>query len=706
MESRLVAFPPSFWPRSRLSLSFLRSHIGRSIAIWVFACIVLIELIILIPSAMRFERERIAELIAAERGKLAATVEVAQSSLETLALEGMERLLAINVYSTGGTLLYASGDLPETPPDPARVGQLLGYADGTVEVLWLFEYDGAKSLVHARLDASHVAPARRAYILRIVGLVLLISVVVTLGTMFVTHRLVLLPLRRVIGALRANRAEQRREPLRWRRRDELGQLVTEYNRLIDAQSTSERRAALKQKHLEYMAHHDSLTNLPNRAAFTDALQRHCMSSQHPSGLLLVMANLDHFKRFNDLHGRRAGDAVLAEAGRRMQVFAEHHDAGCGMAARLEGDELVLMLGRGKHAPGPPDDEGRWAGGGDVGELAAALRATIEEPYRIDSKRFEPRVSLGLAFSPDHGSDAERLLAHVRMALDEAKRRGRGRHWLFDDEVRTRTERRTRMEEDIKRALVEEQFSVHYQPKVDIRTQRVVGVEALVRWEHPQRGAVPPDAFIPLAEECGLVVPLGEWVLRRACRDACRWLNDGYHGIAVAVNISAVQMQSQKLFDKVAAALSQSGLPPHLLELEITESAVMGDPEEVVALLDRLRGLGLQLAVDDFGTGYSSLSYLKRFPVHTLKIDKTFVDEVTSDRDDAAIVASILGLGRHFGLKVVAEGVEDDAQLAFLAERGCDIAQGYHFSKPLPSEMLLEWMNGRGDGAADGTRRLA
>ena len=706
MESCLAAFLPSSWPRSRPSLNFLRSQIARSIAIWVFACIVLIEIIILIPSTMRFERERLDELITAERGKLAAAVDAAQSGPETLSLERLQRLLAIRVYSLGGTLLYSRGDLPEIALDSSPAKPLLRYANGTADVLWQFESQGAKTLVYARLDASHVAPATRAYILRIIGLVVLISAVVTLGTMLVTHRLVLMPLRRVISALRANRAEQRREPLRWQRRDELGQLIAEYNRLIEAQRNSERRVTLKQKHLEYMAHHDSLTNLPNRTAFTETLQRHCVSGQCDRGLLLVMANLDHFKRLNDLHGRRAGDAVLAEAGRRMQVFAQNHGAGHGMAARLEGDELILMLACEQRRLAVGDSGQATACSALVEQLAHRLRSAVEEPYYVDGMRFEPRVSLGLAFGPEHGRDAEDLLAHVRMALDEAKRRGRGRHWLFDDEVRERTLRRTRMEEDIKRALVEEQFSVHYQPKVDIRTRRVTGVEALVRWEHPQRGAVPPDAFIPLAEECGLVVPLGEWVLQRACRDACHWLRAGCDNITVAVNISAMQMQSHQLFDTIAAALAQSGLPPHLLELEITESAVMEEPEEVIALLDRLRGLGLQLAVDDFGTGYSSLTYLKRFPVHTLKIDKTFIDDVTRDRDDAAIVASILELGRHFGLKVVAEGVEDASQLTFLAERGCDIAQGYHFSRALPSAALLDWVIARGDGPGDSAHSLA
>jgi EAL domain-containing protein (putative c-di-GMP-specific phosphodiesterase class I) len=306
-------------------------------------------------------------------------------------------------------------------------------------------------------------------------------------------------------------------------------------------------------------------------------------------------------------------------------------------------------------------------------------------------RFDVRVSIGYTRYPALALDADSLLRQVNMALDEAKRRGRAQSCEFEISIRQRITEREALEADIRQALIEEQFSVHYQPKIDIRSGAITGVEALVRWQHPRRGNVPPDAFIPLCEECGLVVPLGEWVLQRACRDAQRWQSLGLPPLSVAVNISAAQMQSHILLDTVHGALAASGLRPELLELEITESAMMEDPEEVIVLVRSLHDLGIQLAIDDFGTGYSSLTYLKRFPVNTLKIDKSFVDDVTCDRDDAAIVGAVIDLGQHFALKIVAEGVEDEAQLAFLAARGCDIAQGYFYSRPLPNGALIEWV---------------
>lgn len=658
--------------KPRKYLGIATSRIGRAIAFAVFACIVLVEMVILVPSAMRFEQEQIRQLNDAEYGKLVAAIEASQSGLETLHLDSVGKIQGLTVFSIGGAMLYQAGDAPDDRPSEQEVGQPPKFNGLVAETTWKLVEHGMPVLIRARLDASSIKPALHAYILRIIGLVIIISAVVTLGALVVTHRVVLTPLYSVIEAMKGNRQEQRRNRLSWLREDELAVLVDEYNNLIDAQDESERKAQIKQKHLEYMALHDSLTNLPNRTAFANELTDQIEG--HPTQRLAVMlVDLDRFKRFNDLHGERIGDSVLADSARRVQNFAGYS----GFAARLEGDELALFLPIGM-------DE-------DLSEYASVLLRSLEEPHYIHGMRFDIRASVGISCYPDFAKDVSGLLGQFNMALDEAKLLGRGRWCLYDDNIRQRITQREALEADIKQALIEEQFSVFYQPKIDISSQQVIGVEALVRWQHPKRGNVPPDQFIPLSEECGLVVPLGEWVLETACLAAKRWHDMGLPRMTVAVNISAAQMQSHMLFDTVRIALATSQLPAELLELEITESAMMDDPAEVITLLDRLHDLGVSLAIDDFGTGYSSLTYLKRFPVDTLKIDKAFVQDVTEDRDDAAIVGAVLELGRHFSLKVVAEGVENDEQMSFLADHGCDVAQGYFISRPLPGDELINWL---------------
>ena len=286
---------------------------------------------------------------------------------------------------------------------------------------------------------------------------------------------------------------------------------------------------------------------------------------------------------------------------------------------------------------------------------------------------------------------EEIVNNAAVALQEAKSNGKNQYQLFNEKMRSRLTARIRLEQDLKLALQDEQFEVYYQPKINIHTRELTGAEALVRWRHPVNGFISPEAFVPVAEEAGLIIELGEWILRTACTQTRELQEMGYAGLNVAVNISAVQFTDGNLLPMVSKALEDSQLSPEHLELEITESAVMHDPEEVILSLHELSRFGMRLAIDDFGTGYSSLAYLKRFPVHTLKIDRAFITDISSDNDDVAIVEAVLGLGKHFNMKVVAEGVEDEDQLTFLKSQGCDIAQGYFISKPLSAESYVQWV---------------
>jgi EAL domain-containing protein (putative c-di-GMP-specific phosphodiesterase class I) len=277
-------------------------------------------------------------------------------------------------------------------------------------------------------------------------------------------------------------------------------------------------------------------------------------------------------------------------------------------------------------------------------------------------------------------------------LQESKSNGKNQYQLFNESMRSRLTARLRLEQDLKIALQEGQFEVYFQPKINIETRRITGSEALVRWKHPTNGFISPEIFVPVAEEAGMIIELGEWILRTACKETHELQQVGYEGLNVAVNISAVQFTDGNLLPMISKALKDSRLSPQFLELEITESAVMHDPEEVINSLHELSQFGMSLAIDDFGTGYSSLAYLKRFPVDTLKIDRAFITDISSDNDDVAIVEAVLGLGKHFNMKVIAEGVEDEEQLQFLKAQGCDIAQGYYISKPMDAQAYREWLD--------------
>ncbi len=417
-----------------------------------------------------------------------------------------------------------------------------------------------------------------------------------------------------------------------------------------------------EERIRFLAHHDVLTRLPNRAGFAEllgrALEGHGRSRQ-PFALLAL--DLDRFKVVNDTLGHAMADALLVKVAARLRAALRSAD----IVARLGGDEFAVV----QFSPGQPEA---------ATTLAQRLVELLARPFLIDGHVLNIGTSIGIALFPDDGTEVAVLGRNADLALYRAKSEGRGTYRFFETEMDTRMQRRRSLEVELRCALALRQFHLLYQPLLNVQTGAIIGFEALVRWHHPQRGLIAPADFIPLAEETGLIVPIGEWVLREACREAASWPSPA----TIAVNLSPVQFGNHGLVETVRAACADAGLEPHRLELEITESVMLADGPATLATLKALKALGLRIAMDDFGTGYSSLSYLRSFPFDKLKIDRSFVIDVTGNDESAAIMAAIIGLGRSLGMATTVEGVETPEQLAHVRAQGCDQAQGYVISQPL------------------------
>ncbi|MFT7209888.1 MAG: diguanylate cyclase (GGDEF)-like protein [Granulosicoccus sp.] len=503
--------------------------------------------------------------------------------------------------------------------------------------------------------------------------------------MLFTFRFYTLPMERLIESLRDSREQGESEvpeSIKIPENVDLQPLAREINKLIDGQRKSARLVKVKQQYLEFAAHHDPLTHLPNRLMFEDALNQTVHRAINEDRQFTVyLVDLDNFKHFNDQYGHLIGDKMVTEVANRLRTQI----SGVDVVARLDGDEFVVLQRDSCEVS-------------STEKIAERILSVIAEPYEHLGFTLKVAVSIGIARFPDHVLVSqedellgEEIVSNATVALQEAKDNGKGQFQLFTEKMRSDLTNRIRIERDLKIALQENQFEVFYQPKINIHTKQCTGAEALVRWNHPENGFVSPEDFVPIAEETGMIIELGEWVLRNACTKMRDLQALGYTSLTVAVNISAVQFTDGNLLPMISKALRDTEINPETLELEITESAVMNDPAEVIRSLHQLSEHGLKLAIDDFGTGYSSLAYLKKFPVDTLKIDKAFITDVSSDNDDVAIVEAVLALGKHFNMKVVAEGIEDEAQLEFLKSQGCDIAQGYFISKPLNADQYTEWL---------------
>jgi diguanylate cyclase (GGDEF)-like protein len=438
-----------------------------------------------------------------------------------------------------------------------------------------------------------------------------------------------------------------------------------------------RRKEQAEKHLDYLAHYDALTALPNRNAFNRRLaQAMARAERNARCVALMFLDFDNFKIINDTFGHHVGDELLKYAAQRLTESLRASDT----VSRLGGDEFTVIL---EDLSNPRS----------AAPVAEHLIASLHRPFQVDRQELYVGASIGISVYPQDAEGLQDLIRNADTAMYHAKEKGKNNYQFFSREMNNRASRRLSIETRLRWGLEREEFFLHYQPQVDLASERIVGVEALLRWRQPELGLVDPTQFIAIAEETGLIVPIGEWVLRTACAQNQAWNATGLGPLRVGVNLSARQLRDETFAQKTIQILRETGLEPALLELELTESVLMERRESTRAMLDELRSTGVALAIDDFGTGYSSMAYLKRVPISKLKIGISLVRDAPGDPDDTAIIAAIIAMGHSLKLHVLAEGAEKAEQVAFLAARGCDSAQGYYFSEPLPAEELtrrLEW----------------
>ncbi len=438
-----------------------------------------------------------------------------------------------------------------------------------------------------------------------------------------------------------------------------------------------------EERIYHLARHDFLTDLPNRYSLTERLEHEArLAARHRRSLAVLMLDLDHFKGVNDSFGHSTGDELLVEAARRLSANVREVD----LLARLGGDEFAVV-------------QTDVAGPDSAAELAARLIASLAPPFELREQKVYTGVSIGIAISPPAEPDPEEMLKQADLALYRAKEDGRNGYRFFLEEMNTEIQRRMALGQELHQALEREELFLEYQPQVDLRSRRLVGVEALLRWRHPERGVVPPLEFVPIAESNGLILPIGEWVLRSACLQGRRWQAEGLTAIPVAVNLSAAQLRSRAFVDTVSAILAEAELDAGLLELERTETALMEATPRIEESIAALSELGVRISLDDFGKGYSSLEYLRRFPLDKLKIDRNFIRDIQTSRRDATILRSVVSLASQLGLDVIAEGVGPANHLDVLLDEGCGEAQGFYFGRPMAPEGVAKLL-------AEGDERIA
>lgn len=426
-----------------------------------------------------------------------------------------------------------------------------------------------------------------------------------------------------------------------------------------------------QRKIFQLAYYDDLTKIPNRKFFEDKLLRFIEDSkQFKQKVALIYIDLDNFKVVNDTVGHAQGDTVLRQVGELIKGCLRQSD----IVSRFEGDEFVVLL------PGITEKN-------DVINIVKRVINVLQTPFLLNEKKFYVTASMGVAIYPDDAEDMKTIVQYADMAMNHAKEQGKNQYCLFESYMSTKLLEKYQLEEDLRHALDRQEFVLYYQPQIDIMTGKMVGVEALIRWNHPTKGCISPAKFIPLAEETGLIVPIGEWVIRTACRQSTEWRKKGFSDVRISVNLSAKQFQQPDFVEMLMEIIEETDMNSELLDLEITESLAMLDIELTKKILQKLRTMKINISLDDFGTGYSSLNYLKQLPINTVKIDKTFVDNITVDTSQQTIAKAVIDLSHNMALQVIAEGVETWDQFSFLKFQKCDKVQGYLFSRPLSLEEI-------------------
>lgn len=435
------------------------------------------------------------------------------------------------------------------------------------------------------------------------------------------------------------------------------------------QDISDRKTA--EEKITYLAYHDTLTGLPNRFMFTEKLKQFVRSHRQ---IAVLFIDLDQFKMINDTRGHTIGDQLLQQVAKRLVNCVRKED----IVARIGGDEFtVILLTKTKT---------------EIAQVAEKIVTEVRTPFYIGDSEFYIRASIGISLYPTDGENIETLIKSSDIAMYRSKELGGNTYEFFTSFMNRTLEERVNLEQLLQTALANDEFVLYYQPQIDLRTGNIIGAEALIRWVHPHRGLIPPDQFIPIAEETGLIVPIGDWALRTACIQAKKWNREYHHPVHLAVNLSVKQFIADNIVANVDRIIRETGLNPNLLELELTESIFLQNNESMVATMNQFRELGVQISIDDFGTGYSSLAYLKNFPIDSLKIDRSFIKNLPEDKKNTAIISAVIALARNLGIKSIAEGIETREQLNFVEMEGCDLAQGYYFSRPLPEDQMNDLLD--------------
>ncbi|MCR8631038.1 EAL domain-containing protein [Paenibacillus radicis (ex Xue et al. 2023)] len=431
-------------------------------------------------------------------------------------------------------------------------------------------------------------------------------------------------------------------------------------------AVNERKRA--EQKIVHMAYHDSLTNLPNRLHFDERLKASFENAEQTGGkMAVIFFDLDRFKVINDTLGHHVGDQLLQLLAQKLQIYVKEKD----IVARFGGDEFIILLSDIAHID-------------EAAQFAKGIPELLREPFIIENQELFVTASIGISLYPHDSTDVKTLLKNADIAMYRSKEKGGNSYHYYQPEMNKRSLHRLNLEIHLRKALERDEFRIFYQPIVDLSNGKIYGMESLIRWVHPEWGMISPAEFIPLAEETGLIIPIGNWVLKQSCLNNKKWQNIGHPPLCVSVNISAIQFHQPQFVQLVEKTLEETGLEPKLLCLEITENVAMTNISYIIDTMQKLRALGVRISIDDFGTGYSSFSYLKRFRVHTLKIDQSFIRDVTVDEENAAIVTALIAMSRQLKIKSLAEGVETQEQLDFLINQGCDEVQGYVFSKPMPA----------------------
>lgn len=669
----------------------LRCRLCWQVTLAVFAGIVVIEGLILVPSTVNYERDLLHAMEQAAgdslRSVIAGRKRVTDAELKRVV--GATPIEAIRLEGDTIQTVGRGGGLAEDPGGDLRERRRRGGGD-SMALSWSAQALKAPGPVRARVDTSHVDVELGGFLLRIGGLVLVIALFVTIVTMAVFGRLVLSRLIRLRD--RMQQAGQDPENPRGYRLldahpDELGDAARAFDEMLDNSAVHldqlhelnqelDQRVVERTRELTHRNWYDRLTDLPNRALFEERLQQSLpeCAEKAAQGVVLILG-LDDFHAVNGALGHESGDAVLQTMASRLMSAIP----ASGTVARISGDIFAILV------EGYGDDALQ-----SVARLVERLRAAVADPLVVGNEELECGVSVGIAFYPADGDQSSLLVRYAEIAMYRAKQDSESFCAFYAPEHSDALAHRQNRLKGLRRALREGELALYYQPQVAV-DGRVVGVEALVRWMHPREGLVSPGEFIPLAEETGLIVPIGQWVLDEACRQTRAWRDQGLQ-LRVAVNLAAAQLVSTDLASDVERCLVHHGLTPDALELEITESSFIHHLEQARASLECVQSLGVAVAVDDFGTGYSSLAYLKQLPVKRLKIDRAFVRDLPGDQQDAALCGAIISLSRDLGLEVVAEGVEELVQADWLSDRGCDLLQGFYLARPMPADELAGWIN--------------